>query len=521
MKPYLVLMLGKGFIGLRQSRSYKGYKEHSRPRYRQQRKMNITIVKNYLYNLAFQLVRIILPLILIPYSAKFIGESALGVYQYAGSIMNWFILFGILGVNTYGNRQIAKVRDNEKLRNKTFFEIFYMQICNMLIAIAAYYIIIHFAVADNKFYYYLTGLTMIATMLDITWFFYGVEDFKKASIRNTVVKCLSVFLIMLLCKTPEDIWCFILINVGSEIFGQLIMFLQLKHYLKYERVTLREAYKNHFKPAFQLFVPTIAISVYTLFDQTMVGSIYSQEHLVYYNASMGIIKMFLTFITSIGAVMLPRVTNVFYNKADGENKTRSYIDTTMKISMLLALPMSFGMMMISKSFISWYIPQWPSVGKLIQLGCPIVIFISMSNVTGIQFMVPTGMYKQYSISVITGSCINFCINLLLIPSYGALGATIGSVIAEMSVSFLQLLLIYPKLKINFMQKSYFEYAFATVIMSVVVYGVSIIFQDDLFHIFTEIIIGIAIYFLLLIVWREEITRKILLTVIRIFRKDHF
>ena len=471
--------------------------------------MDKKIVKNYIYNILYQLVKIILPLIVAPYTASHIGVKPLGSYQYAGSIMNWFILFGILGVNTYGNRQIAKVRDDVKLRNKTFFEIFYMQVCNMIIAMIAYYLFVSVVFKEGKMYYYLTGLTMLATMLDITWFFYGVEDFKKASIRNIFVKCLGVFLIMTLCKKPEDIWLYILINVGAELVGQAIMFVQLRQYLTFEPVSLKDAYRNHFKATFQLFVPTIAISVYTMLDQTMVGTLYSKDHVEYYQVSMNIVKMFLMLITSIGSVMLPRVTNVYYNDADGARKAEAYISTTMKISMLLALPMCFGMMSIAKSFMSWYIPVWPVLGELIMLGCPVIILISMSNVTGIQYMVPTGMYNQYSASVIAGSCVNFVINLILIPRFGAYGAIIGSIIAELTVTAIQLMLIRSKVKFHFLTRSYFIYVFGTALMAVTVTGLTRILPVGTLYTFAEVAAGMAVYAAVLLITREELTFKAL------------
>ncbi len=471
--------------------------------------MDRKLIKNYIYNILYQLVKIVLPLILAPYTASHIGVTPLGSYQYAGSIMNWFILFGILGVNTYGNRQIAKVRDDVKLRNKTFFEIFYMQVCNMIIAMIAYYLFVSVVFKEGKMYYYLTGLTMLATMLDITWFFYGVEDFKKASIRNIIVKCLGVFLIMTLCKKPEDIWLYILINIGSELVGQAIMFIQLRQYLTFEPVSLKDAYRNHFKATFQLFVPTIAISVYTMLDQTMVGTLYNKEHVEYYQVSMNIVKMFLMLITSIGSVMLPRVTNVYYNDADGEKKAEAYIGTTMKISMLLALPMCFGMMSIAKSFMSWYIPVWPVLGELIMLGCPVIILISMSNVTGIQYMVPTGMYNQYSASVIAGSCVNFVINLILIPRYGAYGAIIGSIIAELTVTSIQLVLIRKKVKFQFFQRSYFIYVLGTALMAAAVVSLTRLFPIGTLYTLLEVAAGMIVYALVLLITKEELMMKVI------------
>ncbi len=471
--------------------------------------MDKKIVKNYIYNILYQLVKIILPLIVAPYTASHIGVKPLGSYQYAGSIMNWFILFGILGVNTYGNRQIAKVRDDTELRNTTFFEIFAMQVSNMLIAMIAYYLFVTAVFREGRMYYYLTGLTMLATMLDITWFFYGVEDFKKASIRNIIVKCLGVFLILTLCKKPEDIWLYILINVGAELVGQAIMFMQLRQYLTFKPISLKDAYRHHFRATFQLFVPTIAISVYTMLDQTMVGTLYSTDHVQYYQTSMNIVKMFLMLITSIGSVMLPRVTNVYYNDADGAKKAEGYISTTMKLSVMLALPMCFGMMAIAKTFMSWYIPVWPILGDLIMLGCPVIILISMSNVTGIQYMVPTGMYNQYSASVIAGSCVNFVINLILIPRFGAYGAIIGSIIAELTVTAIQLMLIRSKVKFHFLTRSYFIYVFGTALMAVTVTGLTRILPVGTLYTFAEVAAGMAVYAAMLLITREELTFKAL------------
>ncbi|MBQ1318038.1 MAG: oligosaccharide flippase family protein, partial [Solobacterium sp.] len=315
--------------------------------------MDKKLVRNYIYNILYQLVKIILPLVIIPYTYAHLTPAVVGISDYAGSVMQWFILFGILGVNTYGNREIAKVRNDRDKLNRTFFEILYMQMADMVIAAAAYYIFISFAITENLTIFRLTGFTMLASMLDISWFFYGVEDFKKASIRNIVVKCLGTGLIFLLCKTPADLWKFVLINAGSELFGQFIMFFQLKQYITFEKVSLADAYRHHFKPTFQLFIPTIAISVYTMLDRTMVGALYNEEHLSYYKTSIGFVQMFLYFITSIGAVVLPRITNVFYNEEGGEEKAKNLIRTTMKIALMLSVPMCLGMVAIARSFISW------------------------------------------------------------------------------------------------------------------------------------------------------------------------
>lgn len=480
--------------------------------------MDKQLLKNYIYNISYQLVKIVFPLITVPFLYSHIGAATLGISDFASNIAAWFILFGILGVNTYGNREIAKIRDDKDKLSKTFFEIFAMQAINMLIATVFYFIYVFITVSKNLDIYILTGLILLASMFDITWFFYGVEDFKKASIRNIIVKVIGVGLILLVIRKPEDLWLYVLINSGSELIGQAIMFFQLKQYIDFKKINLVEAYRNHFKNTFVLFLPTIAISIYTLLDQTMLGYLYNTLHLNYYKTSMSIIKMFLYFITSIGSVMLPRVTNVYYNDGDGQKKAQEMIKQTMKIALLFAIPMCFGMMGIANRFISWYLPSDPEIASLIILGCPIIIFISMSNVTGIQYMVPTGMYKQYTQSVVLGAIVNFFINLLLIPRFGAYGAIIGSLIAEFTVTLVQVIVIKKETGLWLFSLNEIKYFIAAFLMTIVVYFsgewfsillVGFPFKPDFVCNLMQVLFGVITYFLVLIITREELVTKIL------------
>ena len=439
--------------------------------------MDRKILRNYIYNALYQLIRIILPFILVPYTLSHIGTRTLGIYDYAGSIMNWFILFGVLGINTYGNREIAKVRNDKGSLQTAFWEIFAMQVCNVLIAMALFYVWIALFVHENVFYYQLTGLTMIASALDISWFFFGVEDFKKASIRNILVKCLGVALIFLMVKSPSDLWIYILINVGSELFGQAVLFLQLRQYVGFEKISLKNAYRHHFKATFQLFIPTIAISVYTMLDTTMVGALYSEEHVTLYKTSMNIIKMFLSLITAIGTVTMPRVTNVFYNDSDGEAKAEHLINSTMKFVNMLSWPMCFGMMAIAT--------------------------------TGIQYMVPTGMFNQYTISIVSGSVINFICNMIMIPRHGATGAIVGSIVAEATVTCVQLVLVYRKSHLNFRQKSYALYISGSLLMYVIVNRLNYVLEVSATMTLLQVLVGMVVYLAWLLIFREPVLMAVL------------
>ena len=181
--------------------------------------MDRKLITNYIYNILYQLVKIAMPIIIVPYTMGHLGETTLGISDFAANIASWFILFGTLGANIYGNRQIARVRDNIEDRSRTFFEILTMQIINMSIALVLYVCYSYFFVKSNQIIYYLHCLTVISSAFDITWFYYGVENFKTVSIRNIIVKVIGVGLIMLIVKRPEDLWLYVIINACSDLLS--------------------------------------------------------------------------------------------------------------------------------------------------------------------------------------------------------------------------------------------------------------------------------------------------------------
>jgi O-antigen/teichoic acid export membrane protein len=407
-----------------------------------------------------------MPLITVPYTTRVLGADLLGVNNFYASIVQWFVIFGIMGINIYGNRQIARVRDDKNELSKTFFEIYLMQMINLFTVGIIFLLFVYITNFDYRNIMLIQGITLLSVMFDITWFFYGVEDFKKAALRNMFIKVLGVALIFLLVKGHDDFVTFVLINTVTAVFGQIIMWVQLRKYIGFSKVTLKGAY-SHFKPNLTLFVPQIAISIYVVLDQTMIGILSEEANVAFYTNSQRFVKMFLVFITSIGAVMLPRIANTFH-KGDVE-QVNKYISTTLRLALYLAIPMMFGMMSVAPFFINWFLPvEFEVVGPLIVITAPIILAISISNVFGVQYMIPTGMSKEYSISVIVGAFTNLVLNVILIPFFGAFGAAIGSVGAELMVTITQYRFIRSKIDLKVSISSVVKYLVSATIMLVVV-----------------------------------------------------
>ena len=410
--------------------------------------MDKKLIVNYIYNILYQVVTILAPLITVPYTTRVLGDM-LGVNAFTSSFVQWFVIFGIMGISNYGIKTIGTVRDDREKLSRTFYGIHLMQLCNMAVVIVIYYIFLLLSDREYRIIYFIQGLTIVSTMFDISWFYLGVEDFKTNSIRNILVKLAGVALVFVFVKKQSDLWKFVAINGTVAVFGQLIMFVQLPKYIDKVHVSLKEAYDAHFKDNLILFIPQLATSIYNILDQTLVGLLATdwEAQSAFYQQAVRLVRMFLYLITSIGSVIMPRIANI-YSKGE-EEQVKGYLSVTMKLALYLAIPIMFGTASVAPTLIPWFMdPEFAVVAKLIIVACPIILLVSLSNVYGVQYLLPTGRMKEFSTSVVIGAVVNLISNVLLIPRLGALGACIALVLAESSVTLSQVIFIRGKLKLD-------------------------------------------------------------------------
>jgi O-antigen/teichoic acid export membrane protein len=472
-------------------------------------KMDKKLTSNYIYSVIYQTLIVITPFITVPYLTRVMGVEALSINDMTGNLTQWFVLFGIMGVNIYGNREIARVRDNKRELSRTFFEIFSMQFISMCLSTIAFFIFINVFKSEYNNYLIVQGITLLSVSLDITWFFYGVEDFKKASIRNMAVKILNVALILILIKGPQDLMKFIFLNASLGVFGQLVMWVQLRHYIHFEKINLKGILK-HVKPNISLFIPQIAISIYSLLDISMLGLLYEEKEKVVnlYKQAQNFVKMFLFFITSIGSVMLPRISNI-YAKGETEAMNR-FLNKTFKLALYLAIPMIVGIFGVIESFVNWFLPlDYYEVGKMMIFTSPIILFISLSNVFGTQYLVPIGNYKHYTISVVSGALVNLTLNYIFIPDYGAYGAIFGSVMAELVVTIVQWFFVRNKLKVNIHIKELSIIIFSSLCMLIPINLVISNLTNSFISSIIQIVVGGSTYVILLYVFKAPLFMEIL------------
>ena len=469
--------------------------------------MKNSVKKNYIYNLMYQILVILLPLITAPYISRVLGAENIGIYSYTTSISAYFILFGSLGVSLYAQREIAFHQDNKKENTKTFIEIVLLRTITMFISIAVF-CITFVSNGEYGYFYKILIVELIAQCLDISWFFIGLEDFKKTVSRNLIIKFISVVSIFVLVKTPEDLNIYFWIYVLSVLIGNLSLWFYLPKYLVKVNVKELNIFK-HLKPTLALFIPEIAIQVYTVLDKTMIGAIWEDKSEVgYYQQSEKIIKLLLTIITSLGTVLLPRIASCFANNKKQE--VFGYLKKSFNFVFILAFPMVFGIIAVADKFVPLFFgPGYDKVVILMSVISPIILFIGMSNVIGKQYLLPTKRQKQYTISVVTGAVVNLIMNSCLIWKFGALGASIGTVIAEFSVTLVQLIFVRKEFDIKGILNLSIKYIISSIIMFIACKLVGVIQVNDFASIVLQVGVGTIIYILMLLVLKDKFTFDII------------
>ena len=467
--------------------------------------MKNKVTKNYLYNFAYQILAFITPIIISPFLARTLGSESMGINTYTYSIVYWFILFGMMGISIYGGKEVAKVSDDKKKLSKKFSEIFSLQVINLCLASIIFYIIFTAFDFQYKNAFLLQGLMIISYVFDISWLYNGLENFRKITTRNFIVKILTVLLILLLIKKPSQYLLYIGISIGMSFFSNLVMWINVRKYIDFQLPTIKGVY-SHLKETIILFLPQIATTVYSMFDQTMIGWFYDDiSEVTFYSQAHKFVNMFLFVTTTIGTVMLPRIVKT--RAQEGDDKVKSLTNKTLKIALFLSFPISLGILSVSTYFIPWFLTEeFTKVGYIMAILSPVIIFVSVTNVFGTQYMISTDKYKHYTLSVTIGCIINLILNALTIPKFGAYGAAIATVFTELFVLIYQYIVIRKEFDFSGIKKIVFKYLFCSLIMAVVVIFIGEELRANLICNIIQVIVGALIYLGILFLNKDETLR---------------
>lgn len=444
---------------------------------------------NFIYNSLYQLLAIFLPLVTTPYLSRVLGAEKIGIYSYSYSIAYYFSMFIILGLNNYGNRTIAMVKDNKNDLSKSFFSIYYMQLTCAVVVIALYMLYAYFI--SNKVITWILLIYIMSSAIDISWFFFGLEQFKLTVIRNTVIKILSTIAIFLFVKKSTDIYIYAFILCVGYFLGPLMLWPFVKKNVYFCKVSKQDII-SHFKPNLIMFLPVIAISLYKMMDKIMLGKMCNMSQVGYYENVEKVMQIPLALIGSLGTVMLPKMSNLIAN--DKGHEVDRIIEKSIIFVMVISSALSFGIMGVADSFVPWFYGEefYPCVA-LFRILMPSCLFVAFANVIRTQFLIPNKKDSIYIFSVFLGAAVNLFINLILIPKYASNGAAIGTLCAEAAVCIYQIFKVRNQLSI----KKYVFNIIPFIIIGLVMYGIIVnipqLSNAYLVDILLKVLIGGLIY----------------------------
>lgn len=472
--------------------------------------------KNFLYQTGYQILTTALPVITSPYLSRVLGSEGLGIYSYTSSIVNYFVLFAMMGLNNYGTRSIALVRNDREKLNNTFSEIYYLQIILSLISFISYYVFILYFMKSNLIIYVIQSILIINCSLDIGWFYFGMEKFKVTVTRNTVVKIITLILIFIFVKEENDLWKYILIMTLGVLLSEIILFKDLKNFVSFKLVRINKII-SHFRPCLMLFIPILAMSVYHQMDKTMLGILSSYTETGYYYNADKIINIPMGIITGLGIVSLPRISAIISEKKIDEYKNIFF--KSFNLIMFMCSAIAFGISSISSEFtICFFGVEYQACISLISMLSVVIYFKAWSTVARNQYLIPFKKDKIYLFSVIIGAIINFIVNFILIRDLGAKGAVIGTLVAEGLVSVIQLYYVKDIISIKRIIFSNIIYPIAGCIMFISVRIFSNIYIENLIlKVILEIIIGANVFIGICIVYWEKNDDEVFLPLLKSYK----
>lgn len=469
-----------------------------------------SIKKNYIYNLLYQILIMVAPLVTTPYVSRVLGAEPIGEYSYSYSIVYYFMLAAVLGTSTYAEREMSFYQDNRKKRSLRFWDLTTLRVITTFISILCYAIIVKCLFTDYIMFG-IISLNLVAVAMDTVWLFQGLEEFGQITLRDAIVKVFTIILIFLFVNSPHDLYIYVLIMSLSPVISAMTLIPFVHRYIDKPSLENLHPFRD-FKSILGLFIPTVAISVYAMLDKTMIGifTVTKAEN-GYYEQAMKLSKTALTIVTSLGTVMIPRIS--YYAGKKQTKKIEEYMLKSYRFVWMLGIPICFGLIGISNNLVPWfYGAGFEKVKGLLQILSFLVIAIGLSNVTGLQYLIPTKQQNKLTNSVLTGAAVNVMLNAVLIPRFYAFGAAAASVAAEFTVTIVQLVYIRKQMNVREILLPFFRYAAAGTAMLTLLFLEDRIFSPNVWCTCAMIFSGGGIYFFLLLLCRDSLVHGALTTV---------
>lgn len=431
-----------------------------------------------------------MPVITIPIVSKALGPTGVGLYNYTNSVAQYFVLVAGLGVSIYGNRQVAIAYNKEDGDlSKTFWEIFNLKVIMSLLSFIVYLLIMR--QIGTSILFFAQSLLIIGVMVDISWLFMGVEDFKKTSLTNLITQSIAFTLIVLFVKDENDLVFYTFVQVLSLLLGQVLVWSGARKYISFRRYSIKNSL-SHLKHCLALFIPEVAILLYTTMNKTVLGTSIGEEAVGFYTNSMQISQVFITLITTLDLVLLPYMTGMFAkNRLD---KMLEMMDKTIHGQLFISIPLMFGLLTTFDKLVPWFFGQkFLFINQVIPYFSLLIVIVPLGLAFFRQYLMPMGKVKEFNISVFAGAGVNLLGTIILLPLLGFYGVVVANIAAELLVTIVRGRYFIKNTHFSFRKKQIFCYFFSGCVMCLVTRVLTDSLEATVVTNFIQVIIAVPIY----------------------------
>ncbi len=440
--------------------------------------MKIRSVKfNFIMNFILTASSILFPLITAPYILRVLQAEGNGRVDFASSVMTCFMMFASLGIPTYGIRTCAKVRDDKEELSNTVQELMIINTVTMALTYTAFLVLVFLVpqFAEEKTLLFINSISMVLNVIGVTWFYNAIEQYAYITACSIAFKLASILLMFLLVRSPEDYVKYGAITVFAASGSYILNFWNLRKHIRFKK-TRPYRFRVHLRPILVFFSMSAAINVYTNLDTTMLGIMKDKAEVGYYSAGIKIKNLLVSLTTSLGAVLLPRLS---YYIEKGEQKAfQETVSKAFHFVLILGSAVTvYFIVMAQEALLLLGGDGYSASVTPMQILMPTVWLIGLSNITGMQILTPYGQENKVLVSIVGGAVLDFILNLALIPNYGASGAAFATLLAELLVLVVQCYYLRQLLKEIVRYIPFWKYIVAvgagTVLMLAVKYWIQI------------------------------------------------
>lgn len=394
---------------------------------------------NLIMNIILKVSLVIFPLITFPYATRVLGADSYGRVGFATSVVSYFALIASLGIPSYAIRKCAQVRTNEDELSKTVKEILWINCISLIITVLCFIVLVFLVprFRTEKELLLVCSLSIILQTFGVEWFYQSIEQYDYITLRNIGFKIVSVILLFVFVNNTADIIPYAAVTITGTVGSNILNLIRLPKIINLKK-KFRLNLKQHIKPIFMLFFYYAATTIYTNLDVVMLGFMTNTSVVGFYTASVKIKTVLVSGIAAVGSVALPRAS--YYLAKNMKSEFNRLISTSLNLILCVSIPLAIYFSIEAKPVMIFLAgDEFENAIFSMQCIMPSIIFIGIGSITAWQLLIPLGRDKCTLVGAVVGMAVDMVINFLLIPRFGAAGASIGTVCAEISVVIVHLI----------------------------------------------------------------------------------